>query len=72
MGELPEYIDGLPDICGSEQRIDETIRATRGPREPRTVPRPGPGTGGGVPSRRLPGAEGAICLDWGHDDPPGP
>ena len=29
MGELPEYIDGLPDICGSEQRIEEAIR-TRG------------------------------------------
>ena len=27
MGELPEYIDGLPDICGSEQRIEEAIRA---------------------------------------------
>src|SRR6266536_5897615 len=26
MGELPEYIDGLPNICGSEQRIEETIR----------------------------------------------
>ena len=27
MGELPEEIDGLPNICGSEQRIDETIRS---------------------------------------------
>ena len=27
MGELPEYIDGLPNICGSEQRIEEAIRA---------------------------------------------
>ena len=27
MNELPEYIDGLPDICGSEQRIEEAIRA---------------------------------------------
>ena len=27
MGELAEYIDGLPSICGSEQRIEEAIRA---------------------------------------------
>ncbi len=27
MGELAEYIDGLPNICGSEQRIEEAIRA---------------------------------------------
>ena len=27
MGELAEYIDGLPNICGSEQRIEEEIRA---------------------------------------------
>ena len=27
MGDLPEEIDGLPNICGSEQRIDEAIRA---------------------------------------------
>ena len=27
MGELAEYIDGLPNICGSEQRIEEVIRA---------------------------------------------
>ena len=26
MGELPEYVDGLPNICGSEQRIEEAIR----------------------------------------------
>ena len=26
-GELPEYIDGLPDIRGSEQRIEEAIGA---------------------------------------------
>ncbi len=26
MGELPEYIDGLPNICGSEKRIEEAIR----------------------------------------------
>ena len=30
MGELPEYVDGLPNICGSEQRIEEAIA---GPRE---------------------------------------
>ena len=27
MGELAEDIDGLPNICGSEQRIEEAIRA---------------------------------------------
>ena len=27
MGELAEEIDGLPNICGSEQRIEEAIRA---------------------------------------------
>ncbi len=27
MGDLAEEIDGLPNICGSEQRIDEAIRA---------------------------------------------
>ena len=27
MDELPEEIDGLPNICGSEQRIEEAIRA---------------------------------------------
>src|SRR5919201_6372116 len=26
MGDLPEYVDGLPSICGSEQRIEEAIR----------------------------------------------
>src|SRR5512142_1417854 len=26
MGELPEYVDGFPNICGSEQRIEEAIR----------------------------------------------
>jgi hypothetical protein len=29
MGELPEYIDGLPNICGSEQRIEEAMRTRR-------------------------------------------
>ena len=29
MGELPEYIDGLPNICGSEPLIAETVRAAR-------------------------------------------
>ena len=28
-GELPEYIDGLPNICGSEPLIAETVRAAR-------------------------------------------
>ena len=27
MGELAEDIDGLPNICGSEQRIEEAVRA---------------------------------------------
>src|SRR5450631_336642 len=27
MADLPEYIDGLPNICGSEQRIEGAIRA---------------------------------------------
>jgi hypothetical protein len=30
MGDLAEYIDGLPNICGSEQRIEEAVRAGRG------------------------------------------
>jgi hypothetical protein len=29
MGELAEYVDGLPNLCGSEQRIDAAIRAGR-------------------------------------------
>ena len=29
MGELREYIDGLPNICGSEQRIKEVTRTGR-------------------------------------------
>jgi hypothetical protein len=29
VGELPEYVDGLPNLCGSEQRIDAAIRAGR-------------------------------------------
>jgi hypothetical protein len=29
MGELPEYIDGLPNLCGSERLIEEAIRAGR-------------------------------------------
>jgi hypothetical protein len=29
MGELPEYIDRLPNLCGSEQRIEEAITAGR-------------------------------------------
>ena len=31
MGKLAEYIDGLPDICGSEQRIGEAIRCPGAP-----------------------------------------
>ena len=29
MSELPEYINGLPNICGSEGMIEETLRASR-------------------------------------------
>jgi hypothetical protein len=29
MGDFPEYIDGLPNLCGSEQRIQEAIAAGR-------------------------------------------
>ena len=27
MGDLPEYVDGLPNICGEEQRVEQAIRA---------------------------------------------
>jgi hypothetical protein len=29
MGELPEYVDGLPNLCGSERLIEVAIRAGR-------------------------------------------
>jgi alpha-amylase/alpha-mannosidase (GH57 family) len=29
MGELPEYIDGLPNLCGSEQTVEAAIAAGR-------------------------------------------
>ena len=29
MGELPEYVDGLPNLCGSEQTVEAAIRAGR-------------------------------------------
>ena len=29
MQELPEYIDGLPNLCGSEQLIEAAIKAGR-------------------------------------------
>jgi hypothetical protein len=29
MGELPEYVDGLPNLCGSERLIEAAIRAGR-------------------------------------------
>jgi hypothetical protein len=29
MGELPEYVDGLPNLCGSEQRIQEAVAVGR-------------------------------------------
>ncbi len=30
MSQLPEYVDGLPNICGSEPLVEETLRASRG------------------------------------------
>ena len=30
MNELPEYINGLPNLCGSEGMIEETVRAGQG------------------------------------------
>ncbi|MGZ3625805.1 MAG: glycosyl hydrolase family 57, partial [Ktedonobacteraceae bacterium] len=29
MANLAEYVDGLPNICGSEERIRQAIRASR-------------------------------------------
>ena len=29
MEELPEYIDGLPNLCGSEQTVEAAIAAGR-------------------------------------------
>jgi hypothetical protein len=29
MGELPEYVDGLPNLCGSERLVEAAIRAGR-------------------------------------------
>ena len=29
MGDLAEHIDGLPNLCGSEQRIQEAVAAER-------------------------------------------
>jgi len=29
MGELPEYVDGLPNLCGSEQTIEAAIATGR-------------------------------------------
>jgi hypothetical protein len=29
MSQLPEYVDGLPNICGSEPLVEETLRASR-------------------------------------------
>jgi hypothetical protein len=29
MGELPEYVDGLPNLCGSEQTVAAAIAAGR-------------------------------------------
>jgi hypothetical protein len=30
MGELPEYVDGLPNLCGSEQLVEAAVAASRG------------------------------------------
>jgi hypothetical protein len=30
MGELPECVDGLPNLCGSEQRVEAAVAASRG------------------------------------------
>ncbi len=29
MSQLPEYVDGLPNICGSEPLVEETLCAAR-------------------------------------------
>ena len=29
MSSLPEYVDGLPNVCGSEHLVEETLRASR-------------------------------------------
>jgi hypothetical protein len=29
MGELPEYVDGLPNLCGSEPQIQAAVAAER-------------------------------------------
>ena len=29
MSQLPEYVDGLPNICGSEPLVEKTLRASR-------------------------------------------
>ena len=29
MGELPEYLDSLPNLCGSEQMVEAAIAADR-------------------------------------------
>jgi hypothetical protein len=30
MAELPEYVDGLPNLCGSEQLVETAVAASRG------------------------------------------
>jgi Glycosyl hydrolase family 57 len=30
MSELPEYVSGLPNLCGAEDQIESTVRASRG------------------------------------------
>ena len=30
MGELQEYVDGLPNLCGSEQLVEAAVAASRG------------------------------------------
>jgi hypothetical protein len=43
MGDVAEYVDGLPNISGSEERIEEAIRASRA--EPAFLPEGASGFG---------------------------
>jgi hypothetical protein len=38
MSQLPEYVDGLPNVCGSEPLVEETLRASRANRFPAGKP----------------------------------
>src|SRR5438445_7667294 len=43
MGDVAEYVDGLPNICGSEERVEQAIRASRA--EPAFLPQGAAGFG---------------------------